>query len=138
MYHPAGQKFARNRSISYGFRDIDTFSFSAKIQDGRRKWRKLKFHPFAQDTVVPPCRSKICSKSLYLLYHPVGKKFARNRSISYGFRDIDTFSFSAKIQDGRRKWRKLKFHPFAQDTVVPPCRSKIYSKSLYLLRFSRY
>ena len=33
----AGQKFAGNRSISYGFRDIDTFSFSAKIQDGRRK-----------------------------------------------------------------------------------------------------
>ena len=31
MYHPVGQKFARNRSISYGFRDIDTFSFSAKI-----------------------------------------------------------------------------------------------------------
>ena len=34
-----------------------------------------------------------------LLYHPVGQKFARNRSISYGFRDIDTFPFSAKIQD---------------------------------------
>ena len=46
-----------------------------------------------------------------LLYHPVGQKFARNRSISYGFRGIDTFSFSAKIQDGRRKWRKLKFSP---------------------------
>ena len=49
MYHPVGQKFARNRSISYGFRfsakiqDMDSFSFSAKIQDGRRKWRKLKF-----------------------------------------------------------------------------------------------
>ena len=34
-----GQKFARNRSISYGFRDIDTFSFSAKIQDGENpRW----------------------------------------------------------------------------------------------------
>ena len=31
MYHPAGQKFARNRSISYGFRDIDPFPFSTKI-----------------------------------------------------------------------------------------------------------
>ena len=46
-----------------------------------------------------------------LLYHPVGQKFARNRSISYGFRD--TFLFSAKIQDGLRKWRKFKFSPFA-------------------------
>ena len=192
-YHPVGQKFARNRSISYGFRDIDTFSFSAKMQDGRGKWRKLKVFPFAQDTLVPSCGSKIRSKSLYLLrfsrywhfsifcenprwppkvakieifphltgdccttlwiknsleialslmvfeiltlfhfppkckmaeesgenwnfspshrtllYHPVDQKFARNRSISYGFRDIDTFPFSAKIQDGRQKWRKLQ------------------------------
>ena len=136
MYHPVGQKFARNRSISYGFRDIDTFSFSAKIQDGRRKWRKLKFSPSAQDTPVPPCNYSPLHRAL--LYHPVGQKFARNRSISYGFRDIDSFSFSAKIQDGRQKWRKLKLVPFAQDTLVPPCGSKICLKSLYLLRFSRY
>ena len=123
LYHSAGQKFTRNRSISYGFQDIDTFSISAKIQDGRRKWRKLKF--------PPPLHRR-------LLYHPAGQKFARNRSISYGFQDIDTFSISAKIQDGRRKWRKLKFPSFAQETLVPPCGSKIRSKSLYLLRFSRY
>ena len=30
MYYPAGQKFTQNRSISYSFRDIKTFSFSAK------------------------------------------------------------------------------------------------------------
>ena len=223
LYHPVGQKFARNRSISYRFRDINTFSFSAKIQDGRRKWRKSKFSHFAQHTLVPPCGSKIRSKSLHLLrfsrywhffifrenprwppkvakievfplstghsyttlwvknsleialsltvfeiltlfhfpqkskmaaesgenlnfpplhrrllYHPVDQKFARNRSISYSFRDIDTFSFSAKIQDGRQKWRKFKFSPFWQDTLVPPCGSKIPSKSLYLLRFFRY
>ena len=122
MYYPAGQKFARNRSISYGFRDIHTFSFSAKIQDGRQKWRKLKFFPFALDTLVLPC----------------GQKFARNRSISYSFRDIHTFSFSAKIQDGHQKWQKLKFFPFALDTLLLPCGSKIHSKSLYLVRFSRY
>ena len=199
LYHPVGQKFTGNSSICYGFRDIDTFSFSTKIQDGRRKWRKLKFFPFAQDTLIPPCGSKIRSKSLYLLrfsrywqffifcknprwplkvtkieisplckgdccttlwvknsleialsltvfkiltlfhfpqkskmaaesgenwnfpplhrrlmYHPVGQKFARNRSISYGFRDIDTFWFSAKIQDGRRKWQKLKLEDRSQ------------------------
>ena len=173
MYHPAGQKFARNRSISYGFRGIDTFSFSAKIQDGRRKWRKMKFSPLHRTP----------------LYHPAAQQFAQNRSISYCFRDIDTFSLSAKIQDGRRKWRKLKFSPFeqetlfttlwvkksleialslmvfeiltlfhfppkiqdgrrkwrklkfspiGQETLVPPCGSKICWKSLYLLQFSRY
>ena len=60
----------------------------------------------------------------------------RNRSISYSFRDIHTFSFSAKIQDGRQKWRK--FFPFAKDPLVLTCGSKILSKSLYLLRFSSY
>ena len=73
-----------------------------------------------------------------LLYYHAGQKFARNRSISYGFRDIHTFSFSAKIQDGRQKWRKSNFFPFAQDTLVLPCGSKICLKSLYLLRFWRY
>ena len=173
LYHPAGRKFAWNRSICYAFRDIDTFPFSAKIQDGRRKWRKMKFFPFGQDTLVSPCGSKNRSKSLdllrfsrywhffifrkkckmaaksgenwnfppltrRLLYHPAGQKFAQNRSISYGFRDIDTFLFSAKIQKGRQKWRKLIFYPFAQDILGLPCRSKIRSKLLYLLWFSRY
>ena len=45
MYYPVGRKFPRNRSISYGSRDIHTFSFSAKIQDGRQKWQKFKFFP---------------------------------------------------------------------------------------------
>ena len=174
LYHPAGKKFTRNRSISYSFRDIDTFSFSAKIQDGRRKWRKLKFPSFAQETLVPPCGSKLRSKSLYLCYGfrdidtfsfsvkiqdgrrkwrklklfpfaqetlapPCGSKIrSKSLYLCYGFRDIDTFSFSAKIQDGRRKWRKLKLFPFAQETLVPPSGSKIRSKSLYLLQFSRY
>ena len=61
------QKFAQNRSISYHVEDIFNVLFSAKIQDGRQKWRKLKFFPWAQNTVVLPCGSKICSKSLYLL-----------------------------------------------------------------------
>ena len=73
-----------------------------------------------------------------LLYYHAGQKFARNRSISYHFEDIFNVLFSAKIQDGRQKLRKLKFFPFAQDTLVLPCGSKIRSKSLYLLRFSRY
>ena len=32
MYYPVGQKIIQNRSISYGFRDIKTFSFSTKIK----------------------------------------------------------------------------------------------------------
>ena len=79
-----------------------------------------------------------CPLHRTLSYHPVGQKFARNHCISYGFRDIDTFSFSAKIQDGRRKGQNLKFPSFEQETLVPPCGSKIRSKWLYLLRFSRY
>ena len=51
---------------------------------------------------------------------------------------IHTFSFTAKIQDGHQKWRKSKFYPFEQDTLVLPCGSKIRSKSLYLLWFLRY
>ena len=69
LYFAEGQKFARNRCISYGFRDIDTFSLSAKIQDDRQK----------------------SYTTLWVI------KFAQNGSLCYGFRDIDTFSFSAKI-----------------------------------------
>ena len=75
FYYPVGQKLAQNCSISYGFRDIHTFSFSAKIQDGHQKWRKLKFIPLHR---IP-------------LYYPVGQKFARNCSVSYGLRDICDF-----------------------------------------------
>ena len=32
MYYPTDQKFTQNRSISYSFRDIKTFSFCAKIK----------------------------------------------------------------------------------------------------------
>ena len=91
-----GQKFCPNRSISYGFRDIKIFSFFAKIQDGRQKWRKLNF--------------SILNR--ILCYYPTGQNFCQNGSISYGFRDINIFCFSAKIQDGRQKWRKLKFFNF--------------------------
>ena len=116
IYYPVGPKFASNRSISYGFRDICDFSFSTKIQDGRQKLLKLKIFMFQQNTVVLPC----------------GSKFARNRYISYGFRDICDFSFSTKIQDGGQKLLKLKIFMFQQNTLLLPCGSKIRLKSLYL------
>ena len=73
-----------------------------------------------------------------LLYYPASQKFTRNSSISYGFRDIHTISFSTKIQDGHQKWRKSKFYPFSPDNLVLPYGSKFRSKSLYHLWFSRY
>ena len=113
-----GQKFARNRSISYGFRDSHTFSFFAKIQDGRQKWQKLKVFPLLHRT---------------LLYYPGGQKFTQNHSISYGFRDIHTFSFFAKIQDGRQMWRKLKFFPFC----IGPFCTTLQVKNLLKITLSR-
>ena len=93
-----------------------------------------------------PQKSKMAAKSgenrnfsplhRTLLYYLVGQNFARNRTIYYSFRDINTFSFTAKIQYGRQKRRKVNFFAFPQDTLVLPCGSKIRSKSL--LWFSRY
>ena len=57
LYHPAGQKFARNRSISYGFRDIDTFLFSAKIQNGHQKL-------LAKIDIFPLCTGHSCATLL--------------------------------------------------------------------------
>ena len=76
LYYPAGQKFPRNRSISYGFRDIHTFLFSAKIQDAPKSGKNGNF--------------SVSHRTL--LYYPAGQKFPRNLSISYGFRDICDFS----------------------------------------------
>ena len=122
LYYPVGQNFARNRSISYRFRDIHFFIYCKKSKMATKSGKNLNFTPLHRT----------------LLYYLAGQKFARNSSISYGFRDIHTFSFSAKIQDGRPKWRKSKFYAFPQATLVLPRGSKICSKSLYLLRFSRY
>ena len=66
LYSPVSQKFTRNRSISYSFGNIYTLLFSAKIQDGRQKFRKLKFFMFTQDNLLLPFSAKICSKSLFL------------------------------------------------------------------------
>ena len=46
LYYPGGQKFARNRSISYGFRDIHTFSFSIKSKMPAKSGENLNFFPF--------------------------------------------------------------------------------------------
>ena len=146
LYYSTGQKFARNHSISYHFSPLHrTLLYYPSGQKVRSKSLYLVQFSRYSHFFHFPLKSKMAVKSgenwnfppLYriLLYYPVGQKFVRNHSISYGFRDIHTFSLFAKIQDGRQKWRKLKFFPMAQDTLVLPCGSKIRSKSLYLLRF---
>ena len=75
----------------------------------------LIFFVFRKNSRWPPKVAKIEFFSIshrILCYNPTGQKFCRNRSISYGFQDINIFCFSAKIQDGRQKWRKLKFFNF--------------------------
>ena len=97
LYYPVGQKFARNCSISYHFEDIFNVYFPLKSKMAAKSGENWNVFPLAYDTVVLPCGSKNSCKIAPSLY---------------GFRDIHTFPFSTKIQDGRQKWRKLKFFPF--------------------------
>ena len=64
----------------------------------------LIFFVFRKNSRWPPKVAKIDFFSIshrILCFNPTGQKFCRNRSISYGFQDINIFCFSAKIQDGR-------------------------------------
>ena len=54
-----GQKFCPNRSVSYGFRDINIFYFSAKIQEGRQKWRKIEIFQLHIEYSTTTMRVKI-------------------------------------------------------------------------------
>ena len=64
------------------------FYFPLKFKIAAKSGENLSFSP--------------CHKILF--YYFAGETFTRNRSISYGLRDIHTFSFSAKIQDGRQSY----------------------------------
>ena len=76
----------------------------------------------------------------------MGQNFARNHSISYHYEDIFKVYFPLKSKMAAKSGEifsplhriLLKFFPFAYDTVVLPCGSKIHAKLLYLLWFSRY
>ena len=78
-----GKKFARNRSVCYHFEDIFNVYFLLKIQDSSQKWLKLNFFPFC---IVYSCSTLQVKNSL---------KIALSVTV---FRDIKTFSFSAKIK----------------------------------------
>ena len=73
-----------------------------------------------------PCGSKISSKSLYLA------RFSR-------YKHFYVLQFLRKIQNGRHFLRdQIFFENWHGYFAEIPCRSKISSKSLYLVRFSRY
>ena len=103
-----GQKFCRNRSVSYGFRDINIFCFSAKIQDGRQKWRKLKF--------------SIAHRILY--HYHASQNFCQNGSISYGFRDINIFLFFRKNSRWPPKVAKIEIFQFCIEYFPTTLRVK--------------
>ena len=120
-----------------------------------------------------PCRSKIGSKSLYLLrflryshvfvFHKnprwppkvvkieifpfcIGPscttlwvKNSLEIALSLTVFEIFTlFHFPLKTKMAAKSGKNWNFSTFTYDTLVLPCGSKIRSKSLYLLQFSRY
>ena len=80
-YYPMGQKFCRNRSISYGFWDINIFCFSQKFKMAAKSGENWIFS----------------ISHRILCYNPTGQKFCRNRSVSYGFQILTYFVFPQKF-----------------------------------------
>ena len=106
LYHPVSQKFARNHSISYSLR---YWHFSIFCKNPRWPPKVVKIEIF------PHLTGHSCT-TLYV-------KNSLEITLSVTVFQISTlFHFPQKIQDG---YRKLKFSPFAQETLVPPCGSKI-------------
>ena len=98
-------------------RYIYTFLFSAKIQDGRHKLGKIEILLFS---TRHHCTTHWAKNSLEI-------------ALSLTVSEIFTlFLFFAKIQNGRQKFRKLKFFVFTQDNLLLPFGSRICSNSLYL------
>ena len=101
---------------------------------GNSKWppflARQKFfenwHGYSADT---PCASKISSKSLYLAGFSRYKHFY----VLQFLRKIRKFKMAAIF--GETKFFFLNRHGYSAEI---PCGSKISSKSLYLVRFSRY
>ena len=116
LYYPEIQKFTLNRSISCGFQDIHTFSFSAKIQDGHQKWQKLKFF------------TQLIGYSCTTLWVQNSLEIALSLMV---FVIFTLFHFPLKSKMAPKIGELGKFFPYSQ---VLPCGSKIRSKSLYLLR----
>ena len=90
--------------------------------------RKFFFENWHGYSAEIPCGSKISSKSLYLAVFSRYKHF-------YALHFCEKFEYS--------KWppflaRQKFFQNWDNHSAEVPCGSKISSKSLYLVRFSRY
>ena len=123
-----GQKFRRIIALSSRVFEIEAFLCFAifakisKIQNGRHFCRDKFFWKYTWLL----CESKISSKSLYLA------GFSR-------YKHFYVLQFLRKIQNGRHfggdKYFFENRHGYSAEI---PCGSKISSKSLHLVRFSRY
>ena len=132
--YPVGQKFRRNRSILQGFRDISIFmfcNFCEKFENS--KWppflaRQKFFQNWDNYSAEIPCGSKISSKSLYLARFSRYKHFC----VLQFLRKFRKFKMAVNLA------RQNFFENWENYTAEISCGSKISSKLLYLVRFSRY
>ena len=103
-----GQKFRRNCSIYYGFRDISIFmfcNFCKKFKNS--KWppflaRQKYFENWDNYSADITCGSKISSKLLYLV------RFSRYKHFK-AFLCFAIFAKNSKIQNGRHFWQDKTF-----------------------------
>ena len=114
------------------------FVKNSKIQNGRHFLREFFFfenwHGYSAEI---PCGSKISSKSLYLAGFSRYKHFY----VLQFLRKIRKFKMGQKFENS--KWppflaRQKFLENWDNYSAEIPCGSKISSKSLYLVRFSRY
>ena len=121
------EKFENSKWLP--FLSFGIFAKNSKIQNGCHFWRDKNFFKIR---ITTPQR------------YPGGQKFCRNRSIKHGFRDISTFVFCNFCENFENsKWppflaRQKFFENWENYSAEISCGSKILSKLLYLVRFSRY
>ena len=117
--YPAGQEFVKitlSRSIS----EINAFfALYAEIQDGRQKWRENNFGE----------KSPVDSADAVWV-----KTFVESRSVS---KTNIFLHLTQKFKMAAKSGGKTIFGKLCQQTLQIPCGSKILSKSLYLIPFSR-
>ena len=110
-----GRKFARNHSISYGFRYIHTFLFSTKIQDDRQKWRKLKIFPFC---IGHSCTTlwveKICH---YTVHQKVGEEVRRTYFTTLWVKKIYHYTVHQKVGEEHIRQKSSKFNSVKSDLL---------------------
>ena len=97
LYYPASQKVRYKSLYRTVFKIFTLFHFPLKSKMAAKSGENWNFSPLYR----------------ILLYYPVGQKFARNHSISYGFRDIHTslLHFPLKSKMAAKSGEKWNFSP---------------------------